>query len=41
MFQQAEKEFREKEIQALNLIQAQTDAHIQNLREEVRLAHFY
>lgn len=35
MFQQAEKEFQEKETQALNLIQAQTEARMQNLREEV------
>ncbi|CAF4160273.1 unnamed protein product, partial [Rotaria sordida] len=34
MFKQAEKEFEEKEIKALNLIKAQTEAQMRDLREE-------
>jgi hypothetical protein len=40
MFKQAEKQFEEKEIEILNKIKAQTEAQMQNLREEVRLTHF-
>lgn len=38
MFKQAEKEFEEKEIQTLNKIKMETEAKMEDLREEVRLA---
>lgn len=41
MFQQAEKEFAEQEIEALNSIQAQTKEQIRELREEVRLIYYF
>ncbi len=40
MFQQAKKEFEEKETEILNKIKTQTEAQMQNLRQEVTLTHF-
>lgn len=38
MFEQAKKEYQRKEVEALNLIQADTEARTRELREEVKIS---